>query len=550
MVRLLPALIGLLAVYPASPARGQRASETLWAHLEAEPRARVVVVFAPPDPALRDPEARRREIHETRTDLLAGFEPGSLALVHALQNVSSFSADLDRGGLDALLADPRVIAVGLDPGGRGTLAQSGPLVGSTTVVGAGLDGTGVTVAVVDTGVDGSHPDLAGALVAEHCFCETEDGDGCCPDGSVEQDGPGAAEDENWHGTFVAGIVASGGEEAPLGVAPGVDLVAVRVMDASNYFHYASQVTAGLDWLLSGAVDVDVVNMSLSTHSDYAGLCDDAEAFIIAMAQAVAELRARGVLVFASSGNDGSTVALGAPACISHVVTVGAVYDANVGSFDGAVCWDMETRADQVCCFSDSSDALDLLAPGAWITSSALGPTAWDSWGTSFSSPHAAGVAALVRQLDPTLDADALEALLTDTGAPVLDHRTGLEFPRVDALAAVRTYPEACSDQLDNNHDGDADCADAQCAGATGAVGEPCEPDGEVTCDDTRDNDGDGRFDCDDADCASVPGCESSLEDAGGCACAVPVPGAAHPAGVLAPLFTLLPVLLRKKLVSR
>ncbi len=534
----------------ADAASGPIVSEALRAHLEFEPRARVVVVFEPPDPDLRDPESRRRRIHGMRSELLSGLDPTHLVVAHAHENVSAFSAVLDRAGLDALVADPRVVAVGLDPGGRGTLAQSGPLVGSTTAVGAGLDGTGVTVAVVDTGVDGSHPDLSGALVAEHCVCENEDGSGCCPDGSVEQDGPGAAEDENWHGTFVAGIVASGGEEAPLGMAPGVDLVAVRVMDASNGFQYASQVTAGLDWLLSGAVDVDVVNMSLSTHSDYAGLCDDAEAYIVAMAQAVEELRARGAVVFASSGNDGSTEALGAPGCISHVVTVGAVYDADVGAFDGAVCWDTETRADQVCCFSDSSDALDVLAPGAWITSSALGLTAFESWGTSFATPHAAGIAALVRQMDPSLDADALEALLSDTGKRVQDDRTGLEFPRLDVLAAVRTYPEDCADQLDNNHDGDADCADAQCAGATGAAGEPCEPDGEAACHDTFDNDGDGRSDCDDADCASAPGCESALEEAGGCACAVRAVGADLPAAALAPLWALLALFVRGKLVSR
>ncbi len=530
-------------------ASAQQVSGRLLEVLADQPSARVVVVFEPPGPEVGDRDARRAIIRSDREDVLARLAPGQLRLVHVYDHVSAVAGELDAAGLEVLRQDPRVVAIGLDEGGEGTLAQSVPMVGASLVVGAGLDGAGVTVAVVDSGIDESHPDLHGAVVAEHCFCEDEDGSGCCPDGSVEQDGPGAAMDGNWHGTFVAGVVASRGEEAPAGVAPGVDLVAVRVMDASNTFYYVSQVTAGLDWLLSDAVDVDVVNLSLSTYTDHAGFCDEAEAHLVAMSQAIGELRGQGTLVFASSGNDGSTTAIGAPACISHATTVGAVYDADVGTFDGGGCWDMETRADQVCCFSDSSEALDLLAPGAWITSSALGSTAWNSWGTSFASPHAAGAAALLRQLDPGLDADEIEALLLDTGVSVTDDRTSTVYPRLDVLAAVQTYPETCDDGGDDNFDGDADCADGQCAGATGPAGEPCEPDGEQSCDDGHDNDNDGRPDCDDADCREFAHCQSSLDEAGGCACrAAPRRGAAG-RGVLFALSALALVWARRKLLS-
>src|SRR5256885_1073472 len=84
---------------------------------------------------------------------------------------------------------------------------------------------------VHTRVDRRHPDLVGALVAEHCFVPPSG----CPDGTAEQDGPGSAMDNNGHGTNVAGIIVSAGAFAPIGVAPAAQLVVVKVLDAENRF---------------------------------------------------------------------------------------------------------------------------------------------------------------------------------------------------------------------------------------------------------------------------------------------------------------------------
>ena len=140
-------------------------------------------------------------------------------------------------------------------------------------------------------------------------------------------------------------------------------------------------------------------------------------------------------VFVSSGNDRSIADLEAPACISTAMAVGAVYDADFGMFSGFGCSEA-AAPDRVTCFSNSTADVRLFAPGAAITSTGLGGGRSTFFGTSQASPHAAGVAALLLQADPTLTPALIEAALTQTGVPVTDPRNQLTFPRVDAMAAV------------------------------------------------------------------------------------------------------------------
>lgn len=95
----------------------------------------------------------------------------------------------------------------------------------------GLSGQGVTVAIIDTGVDTAHTDLAGAVVDEACFAANRG----CPNGASQQFGAGAARDDNGHGTHVAGIIAGRGKTAPEGLAPNARIIAIKVAaaDARN-----------------------------------------------------------------------------------------------------------------------------------------------------------------------------------------------------------------------------------------------------------------------------------------------------------------------------
>ena len=370
---------------------------------------------------------------------------GSARVTASWRNLDGFAADVTPESLAELEADPNVVRVDLDDGGTGGLAQSVPLVGGDKTRAIGATGRGVSVAVLDSGVDETHPDLAGRIADEQCFCTDLDGNGCCPNHQSTQSGPGAAADDNGHGTNVTGIIASRGivTKSP-GIAPDVTLVIVKVLDRDNTFRSGSQVLSGLDWLIDNHPEVRVVNMSLYTSALFEGNCDSAASFTMLFAEAVRTLRARGTLVFACSGNESSAKLMGAPACVEAAVSVGAVYDADIGPFAFGSCHDATTAADQIACFSDSNATLDLLGPGALITSDGRGGGTSTYAGTSQATPHAAGAAAVLWALKPRATPDEIESLLKSTGKPIADARNGVTTPRIDVYAAVqellRTLP--------------------------------------------------------------------------------------------------------------
>jgi subtilisin family serine protease len=293
----------------------------------------------------------------------------------------------------------------------------------------GFDGSGVTVAVLDTGVDGSHPDLAGRVVDEACFCSFVD---CCPGGGSEQVGQGAARDVNGHGTHVAGIIASQGVRGPRGGAPGVRIVAVKVLSDTLALPTLLDVAMALDWLRESHPEVKLVNASLGGGSLQPGDCDGLQGTLSA---AVAALHDAGAMVVASSGNEGSATSMLAPACVSSVLSVSAVWDADVGSQD-EYCNEPITGADFPTCFGNTSPTTDLLAPGGVIESTWLDGGTHELVGTSMAAPMVTACAAVLKQAEPTLGVDVLEALLESTGVPVLDTKSGRTYPRIDCAAAL------------------------------------------------------------------------------------------------------------------
>jgi subtilisin family serine protease len=431
----------LAALATAGPA-GATVDPELAAALRAHASVHVIVAFrdGPGPPGAGAARASRVERLRTRAVALAGagFHPGRL-----WTTVMAMPGTATRAAVARLAADPDVARVGLDPGGRVGDAESGALIGAPAAAAAGLTGRGVTVAVIDTGIDRTHPDLASSVVAEHCVAPPDG----CPNVTGEQDGPGSARDDAGHGSNVAGIVTADGVLAPRGIAPDAGIVAVRVTDANDRFGSVSQVISALDWVSRVHPEARVLNLSLGTDELFAGTCDAARSYTLAFASAVATLRAHGAVVFASSMNNANPAAIAMPACLGAVEAVGAVYDSAFGPFPGGAfgmpCADGATAPDAVTCFSNSGPALDLLAPGAIILSAFPGSRVAGYAGTSQASPHAAAVAALLLQAQPLLTPDQVEALLSASGRPVTDPRNALVRPRVDipsALAALAAQP--------------------------------------------------------------------------------------------------------------
>jgi len=186
-------------------------------------------------------------------------------------------------------------------------------------------------------------------------------------------------------------------------------------------------------------------MSLGSSILYSGACDTS---VPASRNAVNAVKAAGIVLFASSGNDGNENGMSEPACLSSVVSVGSVNDANLGP------WGKE---DEISFFSNVSAELDLLAPGNAIVSSYWGGGTLELYGTSMSSPHAAAAAALLIQKNGSLTPDDIENVLINNGVSIYDGRIGLSFPRIDALASLNAVEaDADGDGIIDSNDPDDD----------------------------------------------------------------------------------------------
>ncbi|HYK05375.1 MAG TPA: S8 family serine peptidase [Thermoanaerobaculia bacterium] len=399
--------------------------------LRAE-RVRVVV-------AVDSPRVSIESVTTLRADVITSID--SATDVVPWGGTRAFAAEIDAADLERLRRDPRVRAVSLDTGGRGALIESVRIIGADRAHAIGFDGKGVTVAVLDTGIDLTHPDFAGRIVAQQCFCDNLDGSGCCPNGDWAQTGPGAARDDNGHGTHVSGIVAGGGANAPAGVAPRANIVAVKVMDANSSFRSFSQIYRALEWIAEKRPDVKVINMSLGSHTLFTPDACETSAVKLGLAEVIDTLRARGVLIAASAGNEGSLTGTTMPACMEDVLGIGATYDS--AGLRSTTCDAADTYVDEVACFSNVSGDLDLVAPGADIVSSKRGGGWAKAAGTSMAAPHVAGTLALMQQVSGgRLTAFELERILKISATVIVDTRTHMPVARVDAAAAVAMTPRA------------------------------------------------------------------------------------------------------------
>jgi subtilisin family serine protease len=367
--------------------------------------------------------------------VLAGLAPSDFTLTRQYQAVPALAGRITTRGAQKLAQDPDVVSIGIDGKVYASLGESVPLINADDARLLGITGEGIEVAVLDTGIDTDHSDLADDLLSENCFLSVT---GPCHNGEATDSGPGSAEDDQGHGSRVSGIITSAGVVAPIGVAPDAGIRAYKVLNSWGE-GYWSDLIAALDHIIVNYPGTDLVNMSLGDTLSHGDTCDTV---LPTLTAAIDTLRAGGTTTVAASGNMGFKTAMAYPACISGVISVGMTYDETFDSVDWSIvpCTDSPATVDTVTCASNSSPFLDLLAPGSEISSSTIDGGTASGGGTSFAAPHVVGVAALLLEDDPTLVPYQLEYCLETTGVPITDAGNGLTTPRVDALAALSCTP--------------------------------------------------------------------------------------------------------------
>ncbi|GAB7045653.1 S8 family peptidase [Catenuloplanes indicus] len=334
---------------------------------------------------------------------------GATAIAPAKNTLANFWAE--QTGTRARAAGQATIY--LDGRVRASLDRSVAQVGAPAAWAKGLDGSGVTVAVLDTGVDATHPDLAGRITEARNFSTSAD-----------------VVDRHGHGTHVASTVAGSGAASGgtrRGVAPGADLLIGKVLGDDGYGQ-ESDIIAAMEW--AAEAGADVVNMSLG---------GDPTDGLDPMSLAVDEISAdTGTLFVIAAGNHGESgdSTVGTPGSAAAALTVGAV-----------------DRNDRMASFSSRGPRAgdlglkpEITAPGVEIVAARAAGTAMGTpdgahytaaSGTSMATPHVAGAAAILAQQHPDWTGAQLKAALTSsaktvTGDSVWAQGTG----RLDLARAV------------------------------------------------------------------------------------------------------------------
>lgn len=237
------------------------------------------------------------------------------------------------------------------------------LLGAPDMWQKGIRGEGITIGVIDTGIDGGHPDLTGQVIHQHNFTSDWNGD------------PSNATDNNGHGMHCAGILAAKGVGIT-GMAPGAKLVALKAMNSQGMGSLTSIAAAAsyaANWRGDNGEKIDILSMSVGGRIDSPVLHE-----------AVKKAKGAGIAIFAAAGNDGdgnpNTIETSYPADYPEVMAVGAYASKN-----------------QVAPFSDSNPSVAIVTPGVHVLSCWLNGHYICEDGTSMATPGAAGAAALVMQ---------------------------------------------------------------------------------------------------------------------------------------------------------
>jgi hypothetical protein len=345
-------------------------------------------------------------------------------LLRQYQSLYGFSVEADSTSILELAANDEVIRIEEMPVYEKMDSEAFGLTCTIPVHSGNWTGKGVTIAVIDDGIDLDHAAFGGGqgfpnakIIGGYDFADyDENPDYDCSDQS--------------HGTATSAIAVGNGGGIT-GTAPDANLVFLKVQRATSCGQSVldGDIIGALDWIITNkeAYGIKIVSMSMGTRAPTPRTCTET-----ALNRALSAAKDAGLIVLAASGNGADANGLAEPACHPDAVSVGAVYDTSLGYASFRNCTDISTYADLVSCYSNSSDSLDILAPGHCASTAQAGGGVNSCFGgTSSSTPYIAGVMATFFEKSRSLSRSEAIAALLDNGDPVIDPRNNRMTPRVN-----------------------------------------------------------------------------------------------------------------------
>jgi len=398
-------------------------------------------------------EAFRGAIDRRQLEILKRLKQSEVNVKIRFKNLCAFSAEVSSRGLDKLVNDPLVIAIEPVIQIKAHLRQGIALMNALTPR-QSHSGAGMAIAIVDTGIDYNHPMLGGGGFPNSKVI------GGFDFGDNDSDPMAGLS----HGTNVAGIAAGDlGEVGDYigGVAPDAKLYALKITAGFGGIADTDDLVAAWDWCVTHQYadpnnPIMVINTSFGGNQFFSS-CDSV---LPSMTLAADNAVAAGITVLASTGNEGWCDSLAWPACISNVISVGAVYDAAFGSnswcVSGLSCANIFSTggcstgwaatdtsvADKITVYSNTASFLDILAPSnrAYTTDLSGGYTT-SFGGTSAACPYAAGIVACLQSAARDMNGAFLtpsevRQFLIDSGDPITDSKIAITKPRINLENAI------------------------------------------------------------------------------------------------------------------
>ena len=426
--------------------------QTIYNTINSSGSAKVIVSLAEPSEMRQmtnwsssaSVNALRSEISIRQAQVLSTLNANEFTLRHQLVNTAAFSGTVTTAGLNKLLANSLVAHIEPVRTVYPMLAQGIPLMNALNTRGI-FNGQGVSVAIVDTGVDYTHPKLGGGGFPNSKVIGGYD----TGNNDADPMPVGVA-----HGTCCAGIVAGSlgtvGDYIG-GVAYNAKIYALKASpDNASYFTNDATLAAW-DWCITHRNDnpANPIMVISNSWAIYGYPINDravADAYSPAHTLTAQTAVNAGITILAAAGNDGfAGQGVSWPAAMSNVISVGAVYDA---VFTSQACGVL-TQPDQVTCYSNTASILDILAPSEnAYTTDIVGTSGYSTGdyypyfnGTSAACPYAAGVVAALQSAAKQtqggyLTPSQVRTLLKITGDSITDTKVTITKPRVNLGAAI------------------------------------------------------------------------------------------------------------------